>query len=60
MKAFFKQGWGKFQFGKNFLERESPTLTFITRFKNVVAMTTGPKLFSKLFAPKKCTIKFCC
>ena len=24
--VFFKQGWGKFLFSKNFLRRESPTL----------------------------------
>ena len=27
MMVFFEQGWGKFWFGKNFLKRESPTLT---------------------------------
>ena len=26
MMVFFEKGWGKFSFGKNFLNRESPTL----------------------------------
>ena len=31
---FFEQDWGKFEFGKNFLKRESPTLrpTFLQNF----------------------------
>ena len=32
MMVFFEQGWGKFEFGKNFLKRESPTLIILVRF----------------------------
>ena len=32
MMVFFEQGWGKFEFRKNFLKRESPTLIILVRF----------------------------
>ena len=31
MMVSYKQDWGKFTFGKNFLERESPTLRSTSR-----------------------------
>ena len=33
MIAFFQKVWGKFQFGKNFMERDSPTLMHRNNFR---------------------------